>query len=189
MVAAGLNVARLNFSHGKQEDHGRTAAMIREVAAAAGREIAIMVDLQGPKIRVGRFRGGKVELVSGARFTLDISSEEGNHERVGLDYPDLVDDVVAGNVLLLNDGMIVLDVIAVIGTEIQTCVRIGGELSNNKGINRQGGGLSAPALTDKDVGDLRTAIEIGADLIAVSFPKNAAEMATARALTHSFAGS
>jgi pyruvate kinase len=189
MVAAGLDVARLNFSHGKREDHVRNTAMIREVSAAAGREIAIMADLQGPKIRVGRFRGGKVELVSGARFTLDINSEEGSHERVGLDYPDLVDDVVAGNVLLLNDGMIVLDVIAVVGTEIQTRVRIGGDLSNNKGINRQGGGLSAPALTEKDIGDLRTAIEIGADLIAVSFPKSAADMITARALTHDFAGS
>jgi pyruvate kinase len=182
MIAAGADVMRLNFSHGKPEDHMARAKLVREAAAACGREVAIMADLQGPKIRVGKFEAGKVQLKSGQRFVLDAACELGNDERVGLDYKDLTRDVKAGDTLLLNDGLIVLDVERVAGTQIHTTVRIGGELSNNKGINKQGGGLSAPALTAKDVRDIETAMACGADYIAVSFVKNRTDVEMARQL-------
>jgi len=182
MLAAGVDVVRFNFSHGTAEDHLARAVLVREAAAASGREVAIMADLQGPKIRVGRFEGGKAELRNGARFVLDASAELGSAERVGLDYKDLPRDVKAGDVLLLNDGLIVLDVERVAGAEIHTLVRVGGELSNNKGINKQGGGLSAPALTAKDVRDIETAMACGADYVAVSFVKNRTDVEMARRL-------
>jgi pyruvate kinase len=182
MLAAGVDVVRFNFSHGKPEDHLARAKLIRAAADACGREIAIMGDLQGPKIRVGRFEHGKVSLVAGARFVLDAECQIGTVERAGLDYKDLPRDVKLGDVLLLNDGLIVLDVERVTGTEIYTVVRLGGELSNNKGINKQGGGLSAPALTAKDVRDIETAMECGADYIAVSFVKNRTDVEMARRL-------
>jgi pyruvate kinase len=182
MLAAGVDVVRFNFSHGKAEDHLARAKLVREAASACGREIAIMGDLQGPKIRVGRFEHGKVTLAAGARFVLDADCQVGNAERVGLDYKDLTRDVKPGDVLLLADGLIVLDVERVTGSEIHTVVRLGGELSNNKGINKQGGGLSAPALTAKDVRDIETAMECGADFIAVSFVKNRTDVEMARRL-------
>ncbi|MGQ0730353.1 pyruvate kinase [Acidovorax sp.] len=183
MIRAGVNVVRLNFSHGKTQDHIERAKLVREVASRAGRELAIMADLQGPKIRVGRFENGKVQLQSGARFVLDASrAEPGDLMGVGLDYKGLPRDVSPGDLLLLNDGLIVLTVDAIQGDQIHTIVKIGGELSNNKGINKQGGGLTAPALTDKDFQDLRTAMSFQADYIAVSFPKNAADMELARKL-------
>jgi pyruvate kinase len=182
MLAAGVDVVRFNFSHGKAEDHLARAKLVREAAAASGRAVAIMADLQGPKIRVGKFEGGKVELKNGARFVLDSSIEMGTAERAGLDYKDLPRDVKASDTLLLNDGLIVLDVERVTGSEIHTMVRIGGELSNNKGINKQGGGLSAPALTAKDVRDIETAMECGADYVAVSFVKNRTDVEMARRL-------
>ena len=182
MVRAGVNVVRLNFSHGKAQDHIDRARLVREAASLCGTEVAIMADLQGPKIRVGKFEHGKVFLEAGTPFILDADCELGNEERVGLDYKDLPRDLKAGDILLLNDGLIVLKVDAVRGNEIRTTVKIGGELSNNKGINRQGGGLSAPALTAKDMEDIKTAVELGADYIAVSFPKNAADMVMARQL-------
>jgi pyruvate kinase len=182
MLAAGVDVVRFNFSHGTAEDHLARAVLVRDAAAASGREVAIMADLQGPKIRVGRFEGGKAELRNGARFVLDASAELGSAERVGLDYKDLPRDVKAGDVLLLNDGLIVLDVERVAGAEIHTLVRVGGELSNNKGINKQGGGLSAPALTAKDVRDIETAMACGADYVAVSFVKNRTDVEMARRL-------
>ncbi|MDP3270679.1 pyruvate kinase, partial [Limnobacter sp.] len=160
--------------------------MIRDVSSALGREVAIMAELQGPKIRVGRFVGGKATLQAGAHFVLCAYPVEGDAERVSLDYPELVKDVGAGDILVLNDGAIVLEVWAVSDREVSTLVKVGGELSNNKGINKQGGGLSATALTPKDVEDLKTAIEIGADLIAVSFPKSATDLNDARALIAQF---
>ncbi|UDG82469.1 pyruvate kinase [Candidatus Vallotia cooleyia] len=184
MIAAGLDVVRLNFSHGVAADHRQSADFVREAARQAGRELAIMADLQGPKIRVGKFKNGRVMLGSGATFVLDSACELGNEERVGLDYKDLLRDLRVGDILRLNDGLIVLIVQRVIGTEIHTIVKVGGELSNNKGINRQGGGLSAPALTAKDMEDIHTAMAIRADLIAVSFPKNAADMEMARQLAN-----
>jgi pyruvate kinase len=182
MIAAGVDVVRFNFSHGSAEDHLARARLVREAASACGREVAIMADLQGPKIRIGKFEGGKVQLAPGSRFVLDASAELGNRERVGLDYKDLPRDVKPGDVLLLNDGLIVLDVERVVGPEIHTVVRIGGELSDHKGINKQGGGLSAPALTAKDVRDIETAMACGADYVAVSFVKNRTDVEMARQL-------
>ncbi len=182
MLAAGVDVVRFNFSHGTAADHLARAKLVREAARACGREVGIMADLQGPKIRVGRFEGGKVELHAGQRFVLDAGCELGDAQRAGLDYKDLPRDVRPGDVLLLNDGLIVLDVERVEGSEIHTIVRIGGELSNNKGINKQGGGLSAPALTAKDVRDIETAMECGADFVAVSFVKNRTDVEMARQL-------
>jgi pyruvate kinase len=184
MMQAGLDVVRLNFSHGTADDHRERAEHVREAARKTGREVAIMADLQGPKIRVGRFENGKVQLTAGSPFILDANCELGNEERVGLDYRDLPRDLKAGDVLLLNDGLIVLTVSRVVGEEIHTIVKVGGELSNNKGINRQGGGLTAPALTAKDMEDIRTAMAIGVEYIAVSFPKNATDMEMARQLAN-----
>jgi len=183
MVRAGVNVVRLNFSHGTAQDHINRAAMVREVAQRAGREVAIMADLQGPKIRVGKFAEGKVMLQAGAHFVLDASRTiPGDIHGVGLDYKELPRDVKAGDLLLLNDGLIVLTVDAVQGEAVHTTVKLGGELSNNKGINKQGGGLTAPALTAKDLDDIKTAMGFQADYVAVSFPKNAADMDMARQL-------
>ena len=182
MIQAGVDVVRLNFSHGVAQDHRDRANLIRQISLELGREIAIMADLQGPKIRVGKFESGKVQLVTGAKFILDAECQIGNHERAGLDYKDLPKDVSAGDQLLLNDGLIVLRVEKVDGPCIYTQVEMGGDLSNNKGINRAGGGLTAPALTDKDQEDLLTAIDMGVDFIAISFPKNADDMHFARKL-------
>jgi pyruvate kinase len=182
MIKAGVDVVRLNFSHGKADDHRQRAETVREAARQCGREIAIMADLQGPKIRVGKFAQGKTTLIAGHPFILDAACEIGDDERVGLDYKDLPRDLRPNDVLLLNDGLIVLTVSRIVGDEIHTVVKIGGELSNNKGINRQGGGLTAPALTAKDMEDIKTAMSLGADYIAVSFPKNATDMEMARQL-------
>ena len=183
MITAKVSVVRLNFSHGTAQDHINRAAMVREAARRTGREVAIMADLQGPKIRVGKFADGKVQLVAGAKFVLDgLRTELGDIKAVGLDYKDLPRDVKAGDVLLLNDGLIVLTVDAVKGEAVHTTVKIGGELSNNKGINKQGGGLTAPALTAKDMEDIKTAMSFQADYVAVSFPKNATDMEMARQL-------
>jgi pyruvate kinase len=182
MLAAGVDVVRFNFSHGSAEDHLARATAVRDAARACGREVAIMGDLQGPKIRVGKFEHGSVTLAAGASFVLDAECKLGNQERVGLDYKDLPKDVKTGDVLLLADGLIVLEIVAVTPAQIQTIVRLGGELSNNKGINKQGGGLSAPALTAKDVRDIQTAMECGADYIAVSFVKSRTDVEMARQL-------
>ena len=182
MIHAGLDVVRMNFSHGTVADHKARHDLVREISAQVGREVGIMADLQGPKIRVGKFANGKVNLQEGAKFILDVACELGNQERVGLDYKDLPNDVKAGDCLLLNDGLIILLVEAVNGGEIHTTVKLGGPLSNNKGINRAGGGLTAPALTDKDIQDLDSAIAMGVDFIAISFPKNSADMIAARNL-------
>ncbi|HHW64484.1 MAG TPA: pyruvate kinase, partial [Rhodocyclaceae bacterium] len=182
MVHAGLDVVRMNFSHGKAEEHVARAEAIRDASARAGRPVGILADLQGPKIRIGKFEGGRVTLTRDAPFVLDARCELGNAQRVGLDYKDLPRDVKPGDVLLLDDGRLKLTVQRVLGHEIHTTVKVGGELSNNKGINRQGGGLTAPALTAKDMDDIRTAALIGVDFVAVSFPKSAADMYMARQL-------
>ena len=182
LVTAGVDVVRMNFSHGSADDHKARAEGIRAAAAKVGRTVGILGDLQGPKIRVGKFEDGKITLVADSNFILDAQCALGNQERVGLDYKDLPKDVVSGDILLLDDGRLKLQVIAVRGHEIQTKVRVGGVLSNNKGINRQGGGLTAPALTAKDMDDIRTAAQIGVDFVAVSFPKSAADMYMARQL-------
>jgi pyruvate kinase len=182
MIAAGVDVVRMNFSHGQREDHARRAELLRELSREQQRTVGLMVDLQGPKIRIGKFETGSVRLEKGAPFVVDADSGIGNQERVGVDYKELPHDVRAGDVLLLDDGRIVLDVREVQGSQIRTVVRHGGELSNNKGINRQGGGLTAPALTAKDMEQIK------ADFLAVSFPKSGADMHMARELMRAAGG-
>jgi pyruvate kinase len=189
MIAAGVDVVRLNFSHGKAEDHVALARLVREVGQKLSREVAIMADLQGPKIRVGKFVDGKVTLEPGRRFILDAERELGDATGVGLDYKELPRDVSKGAILLLNDGLIKLEVEAVEGSRIITKVILGGVLSNNKGINRQGGGLTAPALTAKDMDDVKTAALLEADYLAVSFPKSKEDMYMARQLMRAAGGS
>jgi pyruvate kinase len=185
LLLAGVDVVRLNFSHGKAQDHIDRANGVREVAARVGKPVALMADLQGPKIRVGKFAEGKVMLENGRPFVLDAQrSELGDEGAVGLDYKELPRDVRPGDTLLLNDGLIVLQVDSVRGEQVHTVVRVGGELSNNKGINKQGGGLTAPALTAKDMDDIRTAMAFRCEYLAVSFPKNATDMEMARQLAN-----
>ncbi len=188
MVLAGVDVVRLNFSHGSAEDHLRRAELVKEISRKTGRTVAIMCDLQGPKIRVGKFKDGRVTLEKGRRFILDAACSLGDDERSGLDYKELPRDVRSGDVLLLDDGKIVLEVTDVRGEEVHTLVRHGGVLSNNKGINRQGGGLTAPALTAKDMEDIKTAARLNADYLAVSFPKSGADMYMARELMRAAGG-
>ncbi len=185
LLRAGVDVVRLNFSHGKAQDHIDRAMLVREIAAKIGKVVAVMADLQGPKIRVGKFGEGKVLLENGQPFVLDASrTEPGDINGVGLDYKELPRDVRAGDVLLLNDGLIVLTVESVKGEAVNTIVKMGGELSNNKGLNKQGGGLTAPALTAKDMEDIKTAASFQCDFIAVSFPKNSTDMEMARQLAN-----
>ncbi len=182
LVQAGVNVVRLNFSHGSADDHRKRVEVLRQVMAETGQTVGILADLQGPKIRIGKIAGSKIELKEGAHFVLCADCPLGDPGRVGLDYPELVDEVEPGAVLLLDDGRIVLDVARVDEGEIHCRVRVGGILSSNKGINRQGGGLSAPALTGKDMEDIRVAADLKVDFIAVSFPKSGADMIMARNL-------
>ena len=182
LVAAGIDVVRLNFSHGSADDHRLRVDNLRLAMNTHGRTVAVMADLQGPKIRIGRFAGSKVLLKNGQEFILDADCPLGDAGRVGLDYPELVADVVAGDILLLDDGRIIMDVGSIEGSEIRCCVRQGGELSNNKGINKQGGGLSAPALTAKDIEDIQVAAELRVDYVAVSFPKSGSDLHQAREL-------
>jgi pyruvate kinase len=185
LLRAGVDVVRLNFSHGKAQDHIERARLVRETADRVGKPVALMADLQGPKIRVGKFEEGRVMLVPGAPFILDAArTEPGNVDIVGLDYKELPRDVRPGDLLLLNDGLLVLTVDSVRGDRVHTIVKIGGELSNNKGINKQGGGLTAPALTAKDMEDIKTAMSFQCDYLAVSFPKSATDMEMARQLAN-----
>jgi pyruvate kinase len=185
LIRAGVDVVRLNFSHGTADDHIARANLVRSIADKVGRTVALMADLQGPKIRVGKFADGKVMLEKGMPFILDAQrSEPGDAGIVGLDYKELPRDVRPGDTLLLNDGLIVLTVDTVRGEQVHTLVKTGGELSNNKGINKAGGGLTAPALTAKDMDDIRTAMAFQAEYVAVSFPKNATDMEMARQLAN-----
>jgi len=185
MIRAGVDVVRLNFSHGTAEDHIARASLVREVAKAAGKEVAIMADLQGPKIRVGKFEGGKTLLEAGRSFILDAGTTAlGTNERVGLDYKELPRDVKPGDTLLLNDGLLKLTADAVRGDAVHTTVVVGGDLSNNKGINKAGGGLTAPALTAKDMEDIKTAMSFQCEYLAVSFPKSSTDMEMARQLAN-----
>ncbi|MFC0269353.1 pyruvate kinase [Kushneria aurantia] len=184
MVRAGVDVVRLNFSHGSADDHRRRVAAVREAAGRQQRNVAILGDLQGPKIRIARFANGPVELSNDSKFVIDVSlgRDAGDQHQVGCDYRELADDVDSGDVLLLDDGRIELEVEQVEGSRIECRVKVGGKLSNNKGINKQGGGLSAAALTDKDLEDMKTAIDLEVDFLAVSFPRSGADMERAREL-------
>ncbi len=184
LIQAGVNVVRLNFSHGSASDHQQRADRVREYAKKQGRFVAILGDLQGPKIRIARFQEGKVLLKKGSPFALDASLDKnaGDATQVGIEYEALVTDSSPGDVLLLDDGRVVLQVKKIEANRLNCEVLIGGPLSNNKGINRQGGGLSAAALTDKDRQDIHTAAKIGVDYLAVSFPRDADDMHLARRL-------
>jgi len=188
MITAGVNVVRLNFSHGSAEDHIKRAEIIRAIAAKLNRPIGVLCDLQGPKIRIGRFELGKISLKMGDLFILDADCELGNQDHVGLDYKTLPQEVKEGVILLLDDGRISLLVDRVKGNQIHCVVLSGGVLSNNKGINRQGGGLSADALTKKDREDIKTAVALEADYIAISFPKSAEDVELARTLVKKAGG-
>ena len=190
MVRVGLDVARVNFSHGTHEEHGRRIDLVHEAARRAGRYVGILADLGGPKIRIESFTNKKVDLKDGQAFALDTAHDtnSGNDQVVGCAYLDLPKDVKAGNILLLNDGLIELEVTKVAGTRIDTRVVAGGELSNRKGVNLKGGGISAPALTDKDREDIKFAASKGADYVAVSFARDAADMELARKLLREAGG-
>jgi len=188
MIDAGLDVVRLNFSHGAAAEHRRLAELVRSLARKADRAVGVLVDLQGPKIRIGRFREGKITLAPGAKFILDAECKLGDALHVGLDYKNLPNDVRPGDTLLLDDGRIVLGVASVRGPRIGCIVEQGGVLSNNKGINRKGGGLTAPALTEKDMADIRTAAAIKADFLGVSFPRSGADIKWARDLMQKAGG-
>jgi pyruvate kinase len=190
MCRAGLDVARVNFSHGAAEDHLRRIELLRAASARAGRYVAILGDLAGPKIRIESFVDGAVQLLEGRPFVLDtaLDARAGTIDSVGVAYRELTADVHAGDTLLLNDGLIVLKVTAVEGTRIHTRVVAGGELSNRKGLNRKGGGISAPALTDKDRDDLRFAAAQGLDYVALSFVRDANDLHLARELLRAAGG-
>jgi pyruvate kinase len=190
IIKAGVDVVRLNFSHGEAGEKVALAQRVRERAQLHGRYVGVLADLQGPKIRIARFKNDKIILEEGDLFTLDanLASDVGNQDQVGVDYKMLPQDVSSGDTLLLDDGRIVFTVESVIDQRVMCRVVVGGELSNNKGINRQGGGLSAAALTDKDKQDIVTAAEMQADYIAVSFPRSAEDINYARALLREAGG-
>ena len=188
MIEGGVNVVRINFSHGTRKEHIKSVKLVRELAQKAGTTIGVLADLQGPKIRIGKFEKTKIKLEIGDKFILDADCELGNQERVGLDYKELPNDVETGATLMLDDGRIVLGVSLVRGRQVHCVVEQGGYLSNNKGINRKGGGLGAPALTDKDVEDIRTAAEFNADYLAVSFPRSGDDIRQARELMQEAGG-
>jgi len=188
MIQAGVDVVRINFSHGTREEHIAHVELARSLAHAAGLTVGVLADLQGPKIRIGKFEHSKITLKTGDKFILDADCDLGNQERVGLDYKELPNDVEAGATLMLDDGRIVLGVAEVKGRQVRCVVQQGGVLSNNKGINRKGGGLSAPALTDKDIEDIRTAALFKADYLAVSFPRSGEDMRWARSLMNEAGG-
>ncbi|NJA07574.1 pyruvate kinase [Methylococcaceae bacterium WWC4] len=185
LFKAGIDVVRLNFSHGSAQDHIDRANRVRELSKKSGRRVGILADLQGPKIRIERFKENKVWLEEGQDFALDINlgKLDGDNTQVGISYEPLAREVKPGTRLLLDDGRVVLDVVNVVdNARVNTKVVVGGDLSNNKGINLLGGGLSAAALTDKDKEDIKTIAIIQADYVAISFPRTADDMHEARAL-------
>jgi len=184
LFEAGIDVVRMNFSHGTAQDHIDRAAAVRALSKKTGRLVGILCDLQGPKIRIAKFKDTKVWLDEGQAFALDINlgTDAGDTKEVGIIYEPLAKEVVKGSRLLLDDGRIVLDVVSTDGSRIECTVHVGGYLSNNKGINLQGGGLSAAALTEKDKEDIKTIGIIGADFVAVSFPRCADDLHEARKL-------
>jgi len=190
LIEAGVDVVRLNLSHGSHEEHRQRVDVIRKRAKERESAIGILVDLQGPKIRIAKFASGRIELAEGAPFILDPKCDEaqGTAERVNITYPELADDVAPGDILVLADGAIELAVNEVVDGEIRCTTVVGGDLTNNKGINKKGGGLSAPALTDKDRSDITFAAEVGADFLAVSFVRNAEDVREARRLLQAAGG-
>ncbi|HYQ71393.1 MAG TPA: pyruvate kinase [Gammaproteobacteria bacterium] len=190
MIQAGMDVVRVNFSHGTHADHIRRAESVRNRARAHGHQVGVLADLQGPKIRIERFREGWANLVEGAHFILDadLPPDAGDIERVGVTYKELPGDVGRGDTLLLDDGMLVLWVEEVTGNEVHCRVMVGGRLSDSKGINRLGGGLSASSITPKDREDIKVAASMRADYVAISFPRSAEDIEKARTLLREAGG-
>lgn len=190
LIDAGADVVRINFSHGSATERRERVGAIRELSAKVGRNVGIIGDLQGPKIRIESFAEGSATLQKGQKFRLDteMDADGGDEHAVGVAYKNLTQDVVAGDYLLLDDGLILLEVENVSGSGIVCKVIRGGRLKNNKGLNKQGGGLSAPALTEKDRTDIRLAAELDLDFVAVSFARNAEDIETARALLRADGG-
>ena len=184
LFKAGANVVRMNFSHGEPEDHIKRAKIVRQVAKKLGLNIAIMGDLQGPKIRIARYKNKNVTVEKGQAyaFDADLDRDAGDETQVGIDYRELPNECEVGDILLLDDGRLEFEITAINGMRIDTTVIVGGDLSNNKGINKKGGGLSAPALTEKDKRDIITAAEMEVDYLAVSFPRSADDINQARSL-------
>ena len=191
ILEEGVDVVRLNLSHGAADDHRKRAQQVRAAAAKLGREVAVLADLQGPKIRIAKFASAPVLLEPGQAFALecDANALPGDVTRVGVSYLNLYKDVKAGDTLLLDDGLIALCVERIDGTTIQTTVTVGGALSDRKGINRLGGGLSLAALAEKDKQDIRLAAQLGVDFLAVSFAKSAADIDESRKLMRAAGGS
>jgi len=186
LIMAGMNVVRLNFSHGSHEEHQKRIELVRAIAKKCDRIVGILADMQGPKIRVANFKSGKITLQQGAKFTLDaaLDSDAGTQDVVGIDYKELPEDVTSDDVLLLDDGRITLIVDKVEGTKIHTTVDVGGVLSDHKGINRRGGGLSAKALTEKDHDDIKFVNGLHVDFVAISFPRSADDVIEAKELVN-----
>jgi pyruvate kinase len=182
LISAGANVFRLNFSHGSSDDHRERCLSIRQAAASLNQQVAILGDLQGPKIRIAGFKNGAIELRNGDSFILDtaLGADAGDQYRVGVTYPQLAADCQPGQTLLLDDGRLELRIEKIDGSDIITTVSSGGRLSANKGINLRGGGLSAPALTEKDYRDLKTAARLNLDYLAISFPRSGDDIRFAR---------
>lgn len=184
LIQAGADVLRLNFSHGTMDKHLANTRLIRTISERLGREVAILGDLQGPKIRIRSFRHGAVDLVAGESFCLDceLPDGKGDEKQVGVDLESLNDSVVIGDTLLLDDGRISLVVAKIEGQRVHCLIELGGRLSDRKGLNKLGGGLSAPALTEKDIRDLSHAWELGLDYLAVSFPSTVEDIQHAKKL-------
>ena len=175
LVDAGMDVARINRSHGEAEEHAEVYRRVRAAAKASGRNVAVLVDLQGPKIRLGRFIEGKHFLEVGDTFTITTEDVEGTKERVSTTFKGLPGDVRPGDPILIDDGKVLVRVVEVNGTDVVTRVEVPGPVSNNKGLNLPGVAVSVPALSDKDQEDLRWGLKLGADFIALSFVRNAAD--------------
>ncbi|GAB4223115.1 MAG: pyruvate kinase [Francisella sp.] len=186
MIKAGVNAVRCNFSHGTIDDHRKRVELIRQIAKELDTYVGILADLQGPKIRLSKFKNGSVILKKGQNFTLDadLDLEDGDENKVGIDYKELIKDVKKGDILLIDDGKIVLEVDSVKGNKAITKVLVGGKVSNNKGINKKGGGLTAPALTDKDKEDIKIAAMLQVDFLAVSFVRDGKDIDYARQLVN-----
>lgn len=191
LIDAGINLVRLNFSHGSHDEHLKRIELVRKAIKNKKRIIGILADLQGPKIRVANFKNKKIELKNGVQFILDAGLDDnaGDESSVGIDYKNLPNDVRKSDILLLDDGRITLRVLEIQGKKIITRVEAGGELSNHKGINRQGGGLSAPALTEKDIDDLQFALKQQVDYVAISFVRHAEDVMQAKQLIEKYKGS
>ena len=190
LLLAGVDLVRMNFSHGDIDALHRRVDLVRSVSRSIGKDVGILGDLQGPKIRINKFITDSIILEPGEIFVLDnaLDADSGNEKTVSTTYPQLTDDVGPGDVLLLDDGQIVLEVQSVSDSQVVTTVQVGGRLSNNKGINRMGGGLSAAALTEKDREDIKTAADLGFDYLAISFPREASDVELARTLLHNAGG-